>query len=89
MKIIALDYDDTYTADPELFDQFISAAKDRGHLVVCVTYRHEHTPIKRDIGIEVFYTNGKPKAEHMREVGLSPDVWIDDWPELIGITRPC
>src|ERR1700722_1875454 len=37
--IIALDYDGTYTRDPDLWDAFIDAAQERGHTVICVTNR--------------------------------------------------
>lgn len=37
--IIAIDYDDTYTADPAMWDQFIKLANEAGHKVVCVTCR--------------------------------------------------
>lgn len=36
---IALDYDDTYTKDPELWDSFIAEAKERMHEVTFVTLR--------------------------------------------------
>ena len=83
--IIALDHDETYTKDPELFDSFIELCKARKHIVVIVTYRKPEQKI--DHSIEVFYTSGKPKAEYMREQCFEPDIWIDDWPELIGKTR--
>lgn len=87
--VIALDYDNTYTEDPELWDTWIEHAKSRGHVVVCVTYRRAHDTVEHPMrGIEVFYTGGIDKAPFMRDSGLSVDVWIDDWPELIGRTRP-
>jgi hypothetical protein len=36
---ISLDYDATYTRDPDLWDEFITNAKKRGHLVICTTNR--------------------------------------------------
>jgi len=84
MKIIALDYDDTYTADPGLWDAFIAMAKARGHMVVCVTFRRPDLPVGHDMGIEVFYTSGRQKAEFMLEQDLLPSIWIDDLPHLIG-----
>ena len=88
MKIIALDYDDTYTSDPDLWDAFVALAQARGHAIVCVTFRFPTMPIERPIpGVEVFYTGGAPKARYMEEQQLKPDIWIDDWPELIGVTR--
>lgn len=86
MKIFGIDYDETYSYDPELFDAFIKLAKDRGHHVCIVTFRDESQPVKVE-GVEVFYTSGKYKAPYMRSIGYEPDIWIDDWPELIGDTR--
>lgn len=87
MKTISVDYDDTYTADPELFESFISEAKSRGHVVVIVTFRNGETHPLRDISHEVFYTSGMEKSAYMKSIGLEIDIWIDDWPELIGKTR--
>jgi hypothetical protein len=84
--VFALDYDNTYSDDPELWDVFIGEAQKRGHVVVGVTFRRPDQPV--EMPVEVFYTAGTFKADYMREVGLEPSVWIDDWPELIGRTRP-
>lgn len=83
--VIALDYDNTYSDDPVLWDGFIELAQKRKHIVVGVTFRRPDQPV--DMPIEVFYTSGVLKADYMREVGLEPSIWIDDWPELIGNTR--
>jgi hypothetical protein len=40
---IALDYDGTYTRDPDLWDRFITDCSKSGHLVICVTQRTENT----------------------------------------------
>jgi hypothetical protein len=87
MKVIAVDYDDTYTADPELFESFISTAKTKGHVVVIVTFRNGEVDPLPSLAHEVFYTSGTEKANYMKEVGLEVDIWVDDWPELIGKTR--
>lgn len=86
MKLIAVDYDNTYSDDPELFELFIKAAQERGHLVFIVTARAESQPVPVK-SCEVFYTDGANKAPFMREHGLDIDIWVDDWPELIGTTR--
>ena len=86
MKIIAVDYDDTYTELPEIFEDFMKACKSKGHVVFFVTYRHPGID-KIETSWEVFYTGGKPKAEYMRSQGLEVDIWIDDYPELIGVTH--
>ena len=45
---IGLDYDHTFTADPELWRQFIGDTQRRGHLVVCVTRRREPPDFSRE-----------------------------------------
>lgn len=86
MLVIAIDYDDTYTADPELWDMFIKSAQEKGHYVFIATFRGEDDPIENPNGLEVAYCNRKPKLHAVRELGLpEPSIWIDDWPWLIGM----
>ena len=75
--LIALDYDKTYTADPDLWNDFIVIAQKRGHVVKIVTMRR---PDEQIIGvpIPVVYTSRKAKAAL-----VNADVWIDDSPSWI------
>lgn len=87
---IALDYDDTFTSDPELWEFFIEKAKLRGHEISFVTFRWEPTEgydpkhnadIKQDasrLNIPIVFTHGQQKAKH-----FDADIWIDDMPEVI------
>lgn len=75
---IALDYDDTYTVDPDMWNEFIFLANKFGHLVVCVTLRHKHEPVQ--IPATVFYTGRQGKLEYMQKAKVKIDVWIDDCP---------
>lgn len=83
---LALDYDDTYTLDPEFWDVFLSNARHRGHKVYIVTMRypeeavHEYASMRAD---RVVYTSRKAKRPHLRALGLEIDVWIDDSPEFV------
>ncbi|QDP59490.1 MAG: hypothetical protein GOVbin4162_64 [Prokaryotic dsDNA virus sp.] len=85
---IALDYDETFTADPELWKMFISACEYRGHSVKFVTYRPDRNDGYNDdilldaesLKIDVIFTGGKQKENFW-----DADVWIDDSPETI----PC
>jgi hypothetical protein len=70
---IALDYDGTYTADPQFWTKVISLAAEHGHTVQCVTMRYSHEPI--DVPCEVIYTARKAKTKVH-----DADVWIDDEP---------
>jgi|TARA_R110000851_G_scaffold314569_2_gene476665 hypothetical protein len=84
--IIALDFDETYTVDPELWTAFVIKARVRLHTVTFVTFRaydsHGNSDIEFEakcLGIDIVYTAGKQK-QHC----FSADVWIDDSPELIA-----
>ena len=86
--LIALDFDGTYTEDPGFWDLVIDAALYRGHRVICATMRHEHEGAdviaamgKR--GIEVIFTARAAKLPHLSDMGIQPDVWIDDQPAWI------
>jgi hypothetical protein len=86
---IAIDYDDTYTADPELWEAIMKLMESRRHIPVIVTFRDEKIPGHKISGLnwEIFYTAGIPKAEYMRMNDIDVGIWCDDWPELIGPTR--
>lgn len=88
--LIALDYDGTYTADTELWDQFILNARMRGHKVYCVTMRYadtESVDVELNLNSKVdkiIYTNRKAKKVAFRmQCGHNPDIWIDDMPEWL------
>lgn len=86
--LIALDWDGTAGAAPELFALFIAAAKGCGHQVLICTMR---TPAESDgvgqfaesNGVDVVYTSRAAKAAHMQALGLGVDIWIDDRPAWI------
>lgn len=86
---IALDYDGTYTSDPELWLRFIADAKARGHELRVVTMRFmsEGSSIDPKLlatGVPIVYTNRMAKAPHCeRIIGWVPHVWIDDHPEAV------
>lgn len=85
---LSLDWDDTYTRDPEAWNQFIDLMQQQGHSVYCVTMRHEaegkevkEALSKRCEG--VFFTNRQAKQEFMFARGIRIDVWIDDNPFFV------
>ena len=85
---IALDYDETFTADKELWTAFVRAARARGHSVTFVTFRFENldryggnSDIMGDaamLGIDVVFSGGRQKS-HCFEA----DIWVDDKPVFI------
>lgn len=80
---IAVDYDNTFDSCPETWTKVIEVLRSAGANVFCVTFRHPHMPVN-DFPGEVFYTSGQPKWQHMYDLGERVNVWIDDWPALIG-----
>lgn len=81
---IALDYDGTYTEDPELWDEFIASAVERGHDVTIVTMRSEDIQqIPHNIEADIIYTDLKGKRDYCARDGIEFDVWIDDHPEWV------
>jgi hypothetical protein len=92
--LIAIDFDDTLTEDPELFRVFISLAKKHGHSVVCVTARRDTAENRewidswmKDHGIDIYvhYTSLGSKVDHMERIGLKVDIWIDDDPRKCAL----
>jgi hydroxymethylpyrimidine pyrophosphatase-like HAD family hydrolase len=86
--IIAIDYDNTYTADPHLWDEFIRSAEATGHTVICVTARPDTMgqPVLDSIGklVPVIFCGGEWKREVALSRGYKVNVWIDDSPEYIA-----
>jgi len=88
MATFGIDFDKTYTADPELFSMFISNALMRGHKVVIVTAKDASSSWKVDAvltpKVPVVYAGlFRWKEEAAREAGFEVDVWMDDNPEFI------
>lgn len=88
--IIAIDYDNTYTGDPETFNEVINVFKSAGHTVICVTGRSDDgimgEPIKQSIGklIPIIFAGAKWKRDAAEDRGYKVNVWIDDMPTMIA-----
>lgn len=86
--IIALDFDQTYTVDPQAWNEFIELMQRHGHTVYCVTMRDrvEGEDVHYALGKRVdgiFCTNRQAKRQYMLDAGINIDVWIDDQPGWI------
>lgn len=86
--LIALDYDDTITKDPEMWIRVAQVFQDCGHEVVIATMRTPEealrmSPIILLSGIPVVPTSRKAKKPYLESLGLFVDVWIDDRPDFI------
>ena len=86
---IALDYDDTYTAAPRLWQILIDGAEFLGHTVYVVTCRHDTPENREDVQVPCvkphrhFFTGHAAKRWFMEQKGIKIDVWIEDRPETI------
>lgn len=88
---IALDYDNTYTADPYFFSLLIGKAISHGHDIRIVTVRHPAIDriTAHDIKIPIIYTNGVAKRHWcMHFEDWEPDIWIDDSPKSVDNNSP-
>ena len=85
---IALDYDDTYTRDPAMWNQCLSIMRAGGHKIYVVTWRTEeeckniYTLLRGHVHA-VYATSRKAKDKYMYSQGIRIDVWIDDNPSAI------
>jgi hypothetical protein len=80
---ICIDYDDTFTTDPITWTKIIELLRASGHNVFCISLRFPNVPITGFPG-EVYYACGQHKWEFAEAAGLTVDIWIDDWPAIIG-----
>lgn len=87
--LIALDWDGTFSADRELWLEFIRLAGSRGHRVFIATARRtdqcdEIMRVVGPLGVPIVATGGKPKINAVDDLaGYLPDIWIDDEPDLL------
>ena len=94
---IAVDYDETWTADPETFAKIVTLFQQQGHSVAIVTLRDQTTRSCVEIRgslmkhlprmhgeVPIIFSNGHWKTEATKAAEFPVDVWIDDSPQLIG-----
>ena len=92
--LIAIDFDDTLTADPVMYRTCIAVVKSFGHRVICVTARRD-TETNRDIvgawmseneiDLYTYYTSLESKVDYMERIGLKVDNWWDDDPRKCAL----
>jgi hypothetical protein len=80
---VCVDYDDTFSTNPELWTKIIEMMREAGAHVFCISLRFPNFPIGNFPG-EVYYASGQLKWEFAESLGLKVDIWIDDWPAVIG-----
>lgn len=91
MLTIAIDYDNTITADPEYWLRYIEHTIKSGHQPIIVSCRTDNRENREEIQgwlgellVPVVLTSHRPK----RYVAGGVDVWIDDKPEAILFGEP-
>lgn len=86
---IAIDFDDTFTADQTLWSAFIKCAQAQGHKVVCVTARRFDAESKAEMydvlpeHVPVYFTSLGSKLAYMEKQGVKVDIWCDDNPKAL------
>lgn len=89
---IAIDWDNTISADQDFFISLIYKLKSVGYIPFVCTLR---APEKENIieirnildaaNIAIYLTNGKPKRKYMKSLGVKVHLWIDDfYPGICG-----
>ncbi len=86
---IGIDYDDTFTADPEYWRLVIAAGIMRGHRFVCVTCRDASQGNADELNSEIppkvaiLMTSKASKRWFAEQHGYRVDIWIDDQPRTV------
>jgi hypothetical protein len=88
--VIAIDYDDTYTADPVLWAAVVAVLAS-SHEVICVTARRctaeNRNELRRNLPPQIetiILAYDMPKRMAATRAGFAVDIWIDDRPHAIG-----
>lgn len=96
--LLVIDYDETYTADPKFWTDFISRAKGNEDTVICCTNRFGNPRADEDViaamtfnQVEdmpiVWAAHHKDKVTAIEAAGYVSEnaIWIDDSPQFIRI----
>jgi len=87
-----LDFDDTFTADPEWAAEFIAITERRGHRVLIVTGRRRDDESEMTIRLaqieygtnqRVIWAEMGSKLYAVEQLGITIDVWVDDDPRKL------
>lgn len=83
---IGLDWDNTFTKDYDLWQEFVIRASDRGHKVYITTSRSPDLELEANpTEIErIIFCSFRAKKIVTEEQGIKIDIWIDDDPEYIN-----
>ena len=91
MLTFAIDFDGTFSADPDLWRELIPIIQGRrhGHQCVLVTNRPEimGNDVRAEVGslMPIVFAGRKTKRSAVKDAGYKVNIWIDDSPEYIDI----
>lgn len=90
-RVVAIDFDNTITADPEFYLGLIAAYRHHGWEPIICSLRDDLADNRMEIreklhddGIRIYTTDGRKKRAFMLYQGISVGLWIDDF--FPGIT---
>lgn len=86
--LIVMDYDDTFSKDPEAWVQVAKTLKSHGHKIIGCTMRYPEETIGMstqygEICDQVHFSSRMAKRPYLNSKDIYPDVWIDDRPDFI------
>lgn len=88
--LFAIDFDDTFTAAPEMFRYLVKVIRSYGHECVMVTGREDSPgvaePVRALVGdlMPIVFAGGTWKRDAARAAGWEVDIWMDDNPTYIA-----
>lgn len=86
--LIAIDYDNTFTAARGLWSVFAGNCRVHRIDLICVTRRSPSDPINDPaLTCPIIYADSKLKREAAEAAGYHVDIWIDDEPGTIERCR--
>ncbi len=85
-KYIAIDWDNTLSADTEFFLMLIKKFQQLGFTPFVCSLRApdkdniiEIKSVLEQTNIAIYLTDGKPKRRYMKKLGIKVHIWIDDF----------
>ena len=87
---IGIDYDGTFSEDPDLWRTFVGHAVARGHKCVCVTGRGDEEKMSAEVRhavgslMPIVFAGTAWKRDAAINSGFDVNVWIDDNPEYVA-----
>lgn len=89
--IFGIDYDGTFSKDPDFFHDLITLMDEYRHQAIIVTQRsseQDRKEVEKQVNgkIPIIFAGEKWKSETVKEEGYKIDIWIDDMPQ--GIFEP-